>query len=190
MSTAESYWFTLAAILQRGAETTPATPAGRIVASFWWFFSLIIITSYTANLTAFLTVKNINPPISNIHELATQSKVKFGTVRNSGVENFFKYTTVEPYRIMWEQMILFNSNVNSSEQGVELVRQGDYAFIWDSSVTSYVAENNCDLTTIGPAFDHKGFGIALPPGAAYRDDISFAILKLIDAGFISELQDK
>ena len=190
MSAAESMWFTLAAILQQGTETTPATPAGRIVASFWWFFGLIIITSYTANLTAFLTVKNINPPITNVAALATQTKVRFGTVKNSGVENFFKYTKIEPYKTMWEQMVVLDSNVNSTAAGVELVRQGDYAFIWDSSVTSYVDGMNCDLTTIGPAFDHKGFGIALAPGTSYRDDISFAILKLNDEGLMATLQDR
>ena len=35
----------------------------RIVGGIWWFFSLIIISSYTANLAAFLTVERMITPI-------------------------------------------------------------------------------------------------------------------------------
>lgn len=33
--------------------------SGRIVGGVWWFFTLIIISSYTANLAAFLTVERM-----------------------------------------------------------------------------------------------------------------------------------
>ena len=33
--------------------------SGRIVGGAWWFFSLILISSYTANLAAFLTVERM-----------------------------------------------------------------------------------------------------------------------------------
>ena len=35
----------------------------RIVGGIWWFFTLIIISSYTANLAAFLTVERMATPI-------------------------------------------------------------------------------------------------------------------------------
>ena len=35
----------------------------RIVGGIWWFFTLIIISSYTANLAAFLTVERMITPI-------------------------------------------------------------------------------------------------------------------------------
>ena len=37
----------------------------RIVGAIWWFFTLIIISSYTANLAAFLTVDKMITPIEN-----------------------------------------------------------------------------------------------------------------------------
>jgi hypothetical protein len=68
-------WFVLAAMLGGGSEAVSATVGGRVLTSFWWLFALIIISSYTANLTAFLTVKNINPPISSVYALSGQTKV-------------------------------------------------------------------------------------------------------------------
>jgi hypothetical protein len=64
--------------------------AGRILTSAWWFFALILISSYTANLAAFLTVKKINTPIKSVTDLAQQTKIKYGTVKSSGVMGFFK----------------------------------------------------------------------------------------------------
>ena len=34
-----------------------------MVAGLWWFFTLIMISSYTANLAAFLTVERMESPI-------------------------------------------------------------------------------------------------------------------------------
>ena len=53
----ESWWFTFGAMVGGGTESSPVTIAGRVVTSGWWFFSLILISTYTANLAAFLTVK-------------------------------------------------------------------------------------------------------------------------------------
>jgi hypothetical protein len=36
-----------------------------MVAGLWWFFTLIMISSYTANLAAFLTVERMESPIGN-----------------------------------------------------------------------------------------------------------------------------
>ena len=50
-----SLWFATASMLQQGGDNTPKAPSGRILASAFWFFILIIISTYTANLAAFFT---------------------------------------------------------------------------------------------------------------------------------------
>lgn len=54
-----SLWFALGAFMQQGTDLTPRSISGRIVGGAWWFFSLILISSYTANLAAFLTVERM-----------------------------------------------------------------------------------------------------------------------------------
>ena len=50
-----SLWFATASVLQQGPDNTPLSPSGRLLASSFWFFILIMITTYTANLAAFFT---------------------------------------------------------------------------------------------------------------------------------------
>lgn len=64
--------------------------SGRIVGSVWWFFTLIIISSYTANLAAFLTVERMQSPIESAEDLAKQTEIKYGTIDSGTTKVFFK----------------------------------------------------------------------------------------------------
>jgi len=64
--------------------------SGRIVGSVWWFFTLIIISSYTANLAAFLTVERMQNPIESAEDLAKQTEIKYGTIDSGSTKDFFR----------------------------------------------------------------------------------------------------
>lgn len=67
-------------------------PAGfqRLVASVWWFFALIVISSYTANMAAFLTMVRMEASIESVEDLAKQNKIKYGVLAGGSTESFFK----------------------------------------------------------------------------------------------------
>ena len=56
----------------------------------WWFFTLIMISSYTANLAAFLTAAKMDVPINNAEDLAKQTKIKYGTYCCGSTNAFFR----------------------------------------------------------------------------------------------------
>lgn len=62
----------------------------RMVAGMWWFFTLIMISSYTANLAAFLTVERMDSPIEGAEDLAKQTKIKYGALRGGSTAAFFR----------------------------------------------------------------------------------------------------
>ena len=64
--------------------------SGRIVGSVWWFFTLIIISSYTANLAAFLTVERMLTPIESVDDLAKQTEIQYGTLNSGSTKEFFR----------------------------------------------------------------------------------------------------
>lgn len=55
----------------------------------WWFFALIMLSSYTANLAAFLTKEQMDVSIESADDLAKQSKIKYGAVL--GGETIFHF---------------------------------------------------------------------------------------------------
>lgn len=63
--------------------------SGRIVGGVWWFFTLIIISSYTANLAAFLTVERMVSPIESAEDLAKQTEIAYGTLDGGSTKEFF-----------------------------------------------------------------------------------------------------
>lgn len=88
-SISNSFWFVLGAFMQQGCDISPRSIAGRVVGSVWWFFTLILISSYTANLAAFLTVERMVTPIKSAKDLAYQTEVQYGTLRSGSTMDFF-----------------------------------------------------------------------------------------------------
>lgn len=77
-----------------GSELMPKALSTRIVGGIWWFFTLIIISSYTANLAAFLTVERMDAPIDSADDLAKQTRIEYGAVRDGSTMTFFKVQLV------------------------------------------------------------------------------------------------
>ena len=73
--------------------------SGRIVGGVWWFFTLIIISSYTANLAAFLTVERMVSPIESAEDLAKQTEIAYGTLDSGSTKEFFR---------VWDLLWLFS----------------------------------------------------------------------------------
>ncbi|RZC40220.1 Lig chan domain containing protein, partial [Asbolus verrucosus] len=53
-----SAWFAIGSLMQQGSEVAPIAISTRMVAGIWWFFVLLVVSSYTANLAASLTTEN------------------------------------------------------------------------------------------------------------------------------------
>lgn len=70
-----------------------------MVSGFWWFFTLIMVSSYTANLAAFLTTENPDNPFDNIYELVERADkfgIKYGAKAGGATANFFKVNPHNP----------------------------------------------------------------------------------------------
>lgn len=137
-----------------------------MAAGLWWFFALIIISSYTANMAAFLTFVHKDEHIQSIDDLAIQNKIKYGLIRGGSTESFFKYSDKPIYQRMWNVMEreVPSVFVNSNSEGMERVLQSHktYAFFMESTSIEYVMHTNCNLVRIGPTLDSKAYGIGMP----------------------------
>lgn len=85
---------------KRDSHETSSLPfraiSTRMVAGMWWFFTLIMISSYTANLAAFLTAAKMDVPINSADDLAKQTKIKYGTYCCGSTNSFFRVSEILP----------------------------------------------------------------------------------------------
>ncbi|CAF2402152.1 unnamed protein product [Rotaria sp. Silwood2] len=206
-------FFALAAFMQQGVDFIPRSISGRLVASVWWYFSMILVASYTANWAAFLTVKRMVTPIESVEDLARQTDIKYGVVRGGSTQSFFEKSDVKLFQRMWTYMqqsddVLFASN----EEGISKVRKfpGKYAFLLEvssnksklninvmfvyfkkSTKNEYTNERlPCNTMKIGSNLDSKGYGIATPVGSELREAINIAILEMSEDNILNNLKKK
>ncbi|XP_049838253.1 glutamate receptor ionotropic, kainate 2-like isoform X3 [Schistocerca gregaria] len=191
-SLSNSLWFVTGTLLRQGSGVNPKATSTRIVGGIWWFFTLIIISSYTANLAAFLTVERMITPIENAEDLAGQTDISYGTLDSGSTMTFFRDSMIETYKKMWRFMENKKPSVfvSTYEEGIQRVLEGNYAFLMESTMLDYIVQRDCNLTQIGGLLDSKGYGIATPMGSPWRDKISLAILELQEKGEIQILYDK
>ncbi|KAM4699954.1 glutamate receptor ionotropic, kainate 1 isoform 1-T1 [Discoglossus pictus] len=187
-----SFWFGVGALMQQGSELMPKALSTRIVGGIWWFFTLIIISSYTANLAAFLTVERMESPIDSADDLAKQTKIEYGAVRDGSTMTFFKKSKISTYEKMWAFMSSRQQTalVKNNDEGIQRVLTTDYALLMESTSIEFVTQRNCNLTQIGGLIDSKGYGVGTPIGSPYRDKITIAILQLQEEGKLHMMKEK
>ncbi|KAK6053608.1 Ligand-gated ion channel [Cooperia oncophora] len=231
-------WFTLAAFMQQGTDILPRAdrrcclnqPANPTksesrpilddrASSRWWFFTMIIVSSYTANLAAFLTLEKMQAPIESVEDLAKQTKIKYGIQGGGSTASFFKvkpsfssfhietdrkevlkntscstrrYKSTNECGATWNpkyRQCLFSSYA----EGIERVRshKGRYAFLLEATANEY--ENTrkpCDTMKVGANLNSIGYGVATPFGSDWKDHINLAILALQERGELKKLENK
>ncbi|KAM6910142.1 glutamate receptor ionotropic, kainate 5 isoform 2-T2 [Xenentodon cancila] len=175
-----SLWFPVGGFMQQGSEIMPRALSTRCVSGVWWAFTLIIISSYTANLAAFLTVQRMEVPIESPDDLADQTNIEYGTIHGGSTMTFFMNSRYQTYQRMWNYMYSKQPSVfvKSTEEGIARVLNSKYAFLMESTMNEYHRGLNCNLTQIGGLLDTKGYGIGMPLGSPFRDEITLAILQL------------
>ncbi|XP_017553850.1 glutamate receptor 1a isoform X4 [Pygocentrus nattereri] len=190
-----SLWFSLGAFMQQGCDISPRSLSGRIVGGVWWFFTLIIISSYTANLAAFLTVERMVSPIESAEDLAKQTEIAYGTLDAGSTKEFFRRSKIAVFEKMWSYMKSADPSVfvKTTDEGVMRVRKskGKYAYLLESTMNEYIEQRKpCDTMKVGGNLDSKGYGVATPKGSSLRNPVNLAVLKLNEQGLLDKLKNK
>ncbi|XP_028331156.1 glutamate receptor ionotropic, delta-1-like isoform X3 [Gouania willdenowi] len=194
-------WIVYGAFVQQGGDDVVGSVALRIVMGSWWLFTLIVCSSYTANLAAYLTVSRMDHAIRSFQDLARQMDVDYGTVRDSAVYDYFRNKGTNPleqdtaYGELWRTLSRnqgLDNSVSSPSEGIRKAKKSAYAFLWDMAVLEYAAltDDDCSVTVSGNRMSSKGYGLALQHGSPYRDLFSQKILELQEKGDLDILKQK
>ncbi|XP_053398486.1 glutamate receptor 2-like [Mercenaria mercenaria] len=190
---ANSLWFAMGSLMLQGSdESCPRSASGRIIGGAWWFACLITISSYTANLAAFLTIETLSTPIESADDLVKQSDIAYGTLNSGSTQTFFRDSKVSTYKQMW---IYMESNptvfVENIDEGIKRVRnsKGKYAFLMESVYNEYANNRKpCNTMKVGHNLNSNHYGIATRRNLPLRDDITLAVLSLTEDGTLERMK--
>lgn len=181
-------WFSVGTIFVRGTDFSPKPLSQRILSTGFMFFSLITVSTYTANMAAFLTTTNLEESVSSLEDLA-KSNMGCGTVENSATMNFLKGSK-DVYRKLWSKLQASNGLVKNFTEGRKRVEQRNFAFIFDYSINEYSEKKFCKTKSVASPILLQEHGIAIQQGAAFKIRLNIALLRLKERRLIQELKKK
>merc|ERR1719341_465990 len=188
------FWHNWGSLMQQGSDIAPKAISTRMVAGMWWFFTLIMISSYTANLAAFLTASKMASPIESAEDLAKQTKIKYGTYSGGSTFAFFAKSKIPTYAKLNAFMESAKPSVytGGNTEGIDRVMKEDgmYAFFMEAAALEYHVERKCELKQLGGLLDSKGYGIGLPKDSPYTAAMTAGVLKLQESGTLQELKTR
>ena len=92
-------YFTFACLFGQGPESYPKSFASRITAVSWWFFSIAMLTLYSASLTAMMTVNRGILPLKSIEDLLKYPQFHYAIEPGQATHHAFRHTEYEPFKV-------------------------------------------------------------------------------------------
>lgn len=173
----EACWWALSTLATQ-ADQMPKSAVGRVIAVFWMFVSVIFVAYFTANVTASLTVRQLQGDIKGPEDLPGK---QVATTTSS---------TSAMYLHQQNSQVLEFPKI---DQAYEALLKGEAdAVVFDSPVLLYYAsrEGKGKVHVVGNIFREEKYGIVFPPNSPYRKPVDNALLTLKENGTYQRLYDK
>ncbi len=177
MGLSESFYHVVSLATAGKANHKPIVPgaAGNFVAALWLICGVTIIAYITSSITSVMTVNKIHSQISGPKDLAGK---KIGTVTGSAAAAY-----CQSARLDTEEFPDIDSAVNA------LTKERIDAIVYNSWTLRYIDKQHPELpiTEVGPLFELRTFGFALPQGSLLRMPINLTLLRLSEGGYLKQI---
>ncbi|KAK9064274.1 hypothetical protein SSX86_015654 [Deinandra increscens subsp. villosa] len=173
-------WFTFSSLFFSHREKIQSNHS-KVVVMIWLFVVFIITSSYTASLTSMLTVRILEPTVRDI-EWLKKTNAPVGCDPDSFVG---KYLT----DVLGLQNI---KNISSQEEYPDNFKNGNIsAAFLELPYQKYFLKVYCnEYTAVAPSYKFGGLGFVFPKDSPITDDVSGAILSLLEDGKIRDIEKK
>ncbi|XP_033728075.1 glutamate receptor 2-like [Pecten maximus] len=171
----------------------PSAFSGRVLVCSSLFFTLILVSMYSASLVPFVSSKSssIALPFSTFRGLTMQTEYSYGAMRGGAVYQYFMYSKGDTERKIAAYLRGNPSNfVRNTAEGVKRAQQGKYAYIVESSLAYHAVSKFCDLMVIGDQLEERTYNFACRQNTNICDQLNTAILQLKINGVMNELKTK
>ncbi|XP_039256569.2 glutamate receptor 3-like [Styela clava] len=184
-------YFVWASLFWQTPERVPRAPSARFVTVIWYLSAVVFVAAYTANMVAFVSSKTrVVNNLKSVSELVSQTEIPFGTVSDSSVKYILKSSEMKLGKSVYNYIMTDPDKflVPTSTVGLERVKKGIFALLWDSLVLDFeAAKSDCRLKTVDVGFGGVDYALALPKRSMLTSILSRHILRLEESGYLSTL---
>jgi ABC-type amino acid transport substrate-binding protein len=159
-------------------DMTPKTLGGRMIALFWMFASLLLVSSIIAGVASTLTVAKMEQLISTPEDLA---RGKVVSIKHSVSDTYLRNRRIYP---------LYVKNVS---EGLLAIKEGSVdAMVYDAPLLHYIIKEKYpqDLMVTEALFESQNYGIALPENSPLRERINRKMLEIISSAEWGRIKHK
>ena len=149
-------------------DKAPKTFGGRIVAIAWVFGSIVLISSFTAWISASLTAERLTGKVRGHHDLLY---VRVGSMAQSQTLRWLTERGTAPAPFLTER------------EGLQAVVDNKIdAFVFDELVLKHIVKNDFPgrVHVLAGTFDHYYMSMGMPNGSPLREPINRALLKIME----------
>ena len=178
-----SLWVIGAGYVGQGGQSLPESPSGRFFLFTWWFFVMMIVCMYTANLTAFMTLDKMGVSIDSAKGLLSQDKYTWGIVDHSFLEYLLEQNVDPEYRMLLQGA----EKLSGVAEGIMRLHDGHFAFIDETVGMKYYTKGICDVYRVQTEFQTFDYAFGLPKNSPYLSLWNGLILKKREEAYFSDI---
>ena len=173
----EACWWA-ASTLATQADQMPRSALGRAVAVLWMFTAVVFVAYFTANVTATMTVQQLQGDINGPEDLPGK---QVATTTGSTSAQYLRQGAAQ---------VLEFPKIEEAYDAL-LKAQAD-AVVFDAPVLLYYAAHGGKgkASVVGPIFRKESYGVVFPQNSPYRKPVDNALLTLKENGTYQRLYDK
>lgn len=163
---------------------TLTTNVSRLTVLGLYELYIILVATYTANLSSFLALNRVQPLISGIDDIKNHRLPfsRIGIVTNSTACDYYIQNISSMYYPLF----------TAEEVYLRLLDNTIDASIWDSYIPEYAVNNYyCDqLSVVGVGFVKSSYGIVLPKDWPYKKDLDVHIMTMRESEKLEFLENR
>lgn len=181
-------WYTCGALLQQGGQYLPKADSGRFLVGIWWIGVIVLVTTYSGNLVAFLTFPKYERAENTLVDVLKSPEHNiYGMPNASFFEVYAKQSDREDFKEYINKATIYNKLYQSD---IEDIQHGKRVNVdWKVNLQNIIQREfdrtkECNFMLGKEEFVEEQIGLIVPLTSPYLALINDEIKKLNEMGLI------